>query len=339
VYTTETGKSNYVWTLSPGGTKTAGGTLSSSSMTVTWNTSGAQWVKVAYRSGSCTAANPTNLNVTVNDPVTAGVIISASANPVDAGTPVTFDAFPINGGTSPAYLWKVNGSDIPGATNSSYTYIPANNDAVVCVLTSNASCVLENPATSNTIVMEVNGISNNLIVQNETVSIGQDICYNALDTITVAGIGTTFVVEFGGRATFIAGKAIIYLPGTKVDSGGYMLGQIAPDGPFCNGFVPLVSVLATGGVDDIPSFTSEQASFNIYPNPTSGNFTLVQTGKKQYGNVGVEVYSMHGGRIIKELMIGEKKHEFNMLDVPTGLYFVKIIAEDHTETIKVVKTK
>ena len=80
------------------------------------------------------------------------VSIGASANPVCAGTPVTFTATPTNSGLTPSYQWKVNGTNV-GTNSPTYTYTPANNDAITCVLTSNATCVTGNPATSNTITI------------------------------------------------------------------------------------------------------------------------------------------------------------------------------------------
>ncbi|MCX6277796.1 MAG: hypothetical protein NT004_06845, partial [Bacteroidetes bacterium] len=85
------------------------------------------------------------------------VTIAASANPVCAGTSVTFTATPTNGGTTPAYQWKKGGSDIAGATVSTYTSSTlSNGDAITCLLTSNETCASGNPATSNTVTMTVN---------------------------------------------------------------------------------------------------------------------------------------------------------------------------------------
>jgi hypothetical protein len=59
VYTTQTGVSNYTWYVSPGGTITSGGTSAKNTVTVTWNTPGAQMVSVNYTNSSgCTAATP-----------------------------------------------------------------------------------------------------------------------------------------------------------------------------------------------------------------------------------------------------------------------------------------
>ena len=66
VYTTEAGMTGYAWTVSAGGTITAGGTPTSNTVTVTWNTAGAQTVSVNYTNGSCIAAAATVFNVTIN---------------------------------------------------------------------------------------------------------------------------------------------------------------------------------------------------------------------------------------------------------------------------------
>ena len=59
-YTTEPGMSSYIWTVSPGGTVTAGGTATDNSVTVTWNTAGPQAVTVNYTTpDGCTAVTPT----------------------------------------------------------------------------------------------------------------------------------------------------------------------------------------------------------------------------------------------------------------------------------------
>jgi hypothetical protein len=65
VYTTQSGFSNYQWTVSAGGTITAG--AGTNSITVTWNTAGAQTVSVNYTNVyGCAAVSPAVYNVTVN---------------------------------------------------------------------------------------------------------------------------------------------------------------------------------------------------------------------------------------------------------------------------------
>ncbi|MEI7896806.1 MAG: choice-of-anchor J domain-containing protein [bacterium] len=83
------------------------------------------------------------------------VTVSPSSNPVCAGTEVTYTATPANGGTVPEYQWQKGGITISGATNATYSYIPGNNDAITCSVTSNAACVIGNPATSGVVTMTV----------------------------------------------------------------------------------------------------------------------------------------------------------------------------------------
>jgi len=87
-------------------------------------------------------------------PAVSATIISDTNN-VCSGTLITFTVSSTNGGT-PTYQWNVNGVDILGATNTTYTYTPANGDTIVCKVTSTLICAAPNPATSNTITMTIN---------------------------------------------------------------------------------------------------------------------------------------------------------------------------------------
>jgi hypothetical protein len=95
------------------------------------------------------------VNVTVNPSLPVSVSIAASANPVTSGASVLYTATPTNGGSSPSYQWKVNGVNA-GTNSSTFNYIPANGEIVTCVVTSNATCATNNPATSNPVTMTVN---------------------------------------------------------------------------------------------------------------------------------------------------------------------------------------
>ena len=92
-------------------------------------------------------------NITNSVPLSAGVSITASANNILAGTSVTFTATPYNGGT-PSYQWFVNSLPV-GTGLITYTYNPANGDNVYVVMNSSISCIVNNPATSNVIHMNV----------------------------------------------------------------------------------------------------------------------------------------------------------------------------------------
>ncbi|MFZ4522401.1 MAG: FISUMP domain-containing protein [Bacteroidales bacterium] len=152
-YSTDPGQTGYVWSISTGGNITSG--LGTANIQVTWLTG---YPSNQTLSVSFTNSTITTLDVTVNPSLPVSVSITASENPVCAGTPVTYTTTPVNGGTDPHYQWQVNGINIAGATNGQYTYVPANNNQVTCILTSNEPCTTGNQVVSNIVVMTVNPI-------------------------------------------------------------------------------------------------------------------------------------------------------------------------------------
>ncbi|GAB1451516.1 hypothetical protein MASR2M47_15720 [Draconibacterium sp.] len=105
VYTTETGMTNYAWTIAAGGTITAGGGTGDNTVTVTWTTAGAKTVKVNYaNANNCLATTPTQLNVAVNalpNPTVAGpnkVCVGSTGNLYSTAAGLTDYEWTVSGG-------------------------------------------------------------------------------------------------------------------------------------------------------------------------------------------------------------------------------------------------
>ncbi len=271
------------------------------------------------------------VNITLTPALPVSVTIVPSVNPSVADANVTFTATPVNGGVTPSYQWKVNGFNVAGG-GSTYTYKPVNGDVVTCVLTSSESCV-SGPATSNSVVMTVTGYHTGSITVTGTVG-AETRCYNSLLTITVAGGGTSFIVNSGGNVTMIAGQNILFMPGAKVLAGGYLHGYISLT-DHCGAKAPSIVNTATGE-ETLPAI-SQNVKFNIYPNPTTGNFTIEQTSGSTAEVVKVEIFGMRGDKVLSGQLTGEKKREFTISGFPTGLYFVKVVSGDQAETFKLIK--
>lgn len=112
------------------------------------------------------ATDSVEVNVTPN--VSVGLTINASATTILENTPVTFTATPVNPGSSPVYEWFVNGNPV-GTNSPTFTSSTlSNNDEVTCKLTSSITCAINNPATSNTVVMTVLPTTNFWIGTNST---------------------------------------------------------------------------------------------------------------------------------------------------------------------------
>ncbi|MEC4049480.1 T9SS sorting signal type C domain-containing protein [Flavobacterium sp. SUN046] len=105
-------------------------------------------------------ATSNDITVTVNSNITASVSIASDAtdDTICSGTNVTFTATPTNGGSAPAYQWKKNGTNV-GTDSATYsTTTLADADVITVVMTSNeTACVSGSPATSNEVIMAVNG--------------------------------------------------------------------------------------------------------------------------------------------------------------------------------------
>ncbi len=175
------------------------------------------------------------------------------------------------------------------------------------------------------------------IVGNTVIGSGQSECYSASGTVVVGGSPDTFVVNAGGSATLVAGHRVFIRDGARVMPGGYLHAYIGDAWPFCGAKAPALPGVAAGtGV--LPEGFPD-ARFVIFPNPTSGNVTFELRGALPGSGVRIEVFSMQGARVASAQMTGGRSQELSVAGLPDGLYFVKIVSGDHTETVKLVKTR
>ncbi|MCX6248189.1 MAG: hypothetical protein NTW10_10670, partial [Bacteroidetes bacterium] len=153
VYTTQAGMTSYVWAVSAGGTITAGGTATSNTATVTWNTTGAQTISVNYTNGnSCTAASPTVYNVTVNV-----LPVPTITGPAAACVNTTGNVYTTQAGMT-SYTWAVSagGTITAGGTATSntatITWNTAGAQTVSVNYTNGTSCTAASPTVYNVTV-------------------------------------------------------------------------------------------------------------------------------------------------------------------------------------------
>ncbi len=179
------------------------------------------------------------------------------------------------------------------------------------------------------------GVPANATIENVTISNGQSACYNATNTITVAGNGKTFTVDEGGAAILIAGDKIIFHPVVGVFPGGYMHGYIVSGGPWCG---EKAASIVTLPEKESPTYqVVEKPFFTIYPNPTTGGFSLELRGIDQTDELRVEIYGMLGERVLSTDLSGKRKYDFSLAGVPNGAYFIRVVSGKFTRTGKVLK--
>jgi PKD repeat protein len=150
---------DYQWLVNGSNAGTNSSSFTSSSLS-----NGDDITCILTGNSSC-ASTPTAVSsaitLTLNSSVTPAVTIlqTAGTNSMCVGSSASFSASAVNGGSTPAYQWKVNGTN--AGTNSSVftTSSLTNGQAVTCILTSNASCVTTSTASSSAITMTVNSCS------------------------------------------------------------------------------------------------------------------------------------------------------------------------------------
>ena len=172
-------------------------------------------------------------------------------------------------------------------------------------------------------------------VANETVLPGQNRCYSATQTITVAGNNTTFTVLNGGSATLVAGQKISLLPGTTVASGGYLWAYISPGGPFC--VTPSFPTVLKDQMEPQQPMVSEKSTIRIYPNPTPDKFTIELSGEPEKASVILKIINMMGSQIGESTIQSGRLHEFSLIGQRPGVYLIKVMQNNEIIMFKVIK--
>jgi hypothetical protein len=97
----------------------------------------------------------TGITITVSTNANPTISISASQTTICSGTSVTFTATAGNAGSSPAYQWKINGTNAGTNSASFITSALNNGDRIKCVLTANNPCSPVTTVESDSIVITV----------------------------------------------------------------------------------------------------------------------------------------------------------------------------------------
>lgn len=160
----------YYWRLN--GTPINGATTSSLSV---FQGGGNKYTAVMKSSAGAPCATPDTaisneieISYTKKAP-SATIALTIGTNPGCEGQTLQFTATPTIGGTSPTYQWRVNGSNVPGATNVSYSASTLNNnDTVRVVMVSNSTCADPTTAISDSIVVKHQKITADITIAQTT---------------------------------------------------------------------------------------------------------------------------------------------------------------------------
>lgn len=193
---------------------------------------------------------------------------------------------------------------------------------------------------SDTLWAEASAITTNLLVSDSSVISGEIPCFNAYDTITVAGDGSVVEFQSGSSVELIAGKSIRFLPGFHANAGSFTYAHITPDSTFCGGSAG--SILQNPQPEKSVELSSSQKTVStgkikevkVYPNPNNGNFTLELANFEN--RVDVNIFNSLGLKVYQLDATDQTNYTVNLPEIKRGIYFIKVIDGTMQFTKKII---
>ncbi len=298
-------------------------------------------VTVTMTSNAACAANTTAVSNTLAPNITPSVIPGVSINSVPPinicrGTAITFTTTSNGTGATPSYQWFKNGVVIPGATGTTHTDATLNNaDTLTIQMTTSALCPTMPVATSNKVGVRVDDpVTPTVSISaspSEYVVTGQPVTFTA--TTSTGGTTPDFQwqkngvnIPFETNDTYTSSTL---QPGDNITVKMLSYADCVTPGLVTSNIVVMKSSVGVGG--------SQQGAgtVSIYPNPTSGRFTIAATawdaaysGKQVrvdvLNAVGQSVYHMElipsGAQWKTQVSLGN--------DLANGRYMLRISTDD-----------
>jgi len=173
-------------------------------------------------------------------------------------------------------------------------------------------------------------------IPNIIIGDGETLCFNATETVIVAGDGKQFLVQTGGHADIIAGQNIIMRYGTSIEHGGSLHAFIS--NVFCDQPESLLASFEEQ-IQPEPVFEPvlKETFFKVYPNPTTGDFTLELLDFEESSILLIEIYTMQGHLITRNELPAQRHYNLSLAGRQPGIYLVRIIKDYEIETSKIIK--
>ncbi len=175
-------------------------------------------------------------------------------------------------------------------------------------------------------------ITDSLIINNRIVGDGDQVCYQANETIEVSDL----TVESGGNILLFAGENILLKTGTRVLSGGYFHAVISQERSLCDKNQSDVFI-ADQNNDEIIKTTHSSNPYKVYPNPTSGKIIIELNNNIDRSVIHAEVYSLYGERILSKEFINSSAFNIDLSAQPSGIFLLRIYYEGKYWMEKIIK--
>ena len=177
------------------------------------------------------------------------------------------------------------------------------------------------------------------IAIEEDVIIMDESCFFAMATIAVAGGDYVFTVKNGAEVQMAAGQKIRFLPGSTVESGGYLHAYISENNPCARPFAQEIPPNRDNLSHTIDVMNDEDGSlfFKLYPNPAESEITLEMGHFAEEEPIRIEILNSMGGQVFSELLPAQQVYRLNLADKQPGMYIVRVIQGNKIAVERLIK--
>ena len=128
------------------------------------------------------------------------------------------------------------------------------------------------------------------------------------------------------------------MSGMRVMEGGYMLARITLTDDYCLNPESIISVIIDPATTETPDPKSlDKSFFRVYPNPTTGRFTLELSSEELKGTIEIEAYDLIGKVILKIELPALHSYDFDFSHLQPGIYIFKVVHGSETGFVKLVR--
>jgi hypothetical protein len=187
---------------------------------------------------------------------------------------------------------------------------------------------------------EYQGIPAALNIGNYTTGSGTQGCMAALQTITLAGNGTTVALLTGSHLVFEAGSAIHINTTSAINSGAYAMFRIIPGTGFCANLPAnpsceeITEKTETEDPEDVVNFSGR---LKIHPNPATGLIYIELPELPAVVEMQVAIFNTRGDLVHQGSVSDGYCYLADLTAFPPGLYIVRVITVERVYSGKVIR--
>ncbi len=174
-------------------------------------------------------------------------------------------------------------------------------------------------------------------IKNLEVPYGVTRCFDAFETITLAGDGAFFIVQDQGSVTLVAGAGIFFLPGTVVEEGGYLSAYITADGQYCNALFNSYYSPMPGNNVTMAEEGQENDFFRIFPNPVRDDCTIQKVNSGELPAGTIEIRNITGQLVYDQFHPGQAELILSLGHLPAGIYIISYTSDRICKSTKIIR--